>query len=54
MGAGGGEEVDATSHRFFQFFSGMGRAFWQTKLLAAGSSLEHLSMEKCFRLDLLS
>ena len=33
-------------NRSFQFFSGMGRAFSQTKFLAVGSSLGHLSMKK--------
>ena len=33
-------------NRFFQFFSGMGRVFLQTKFLAAGSSLGHMSMKK--------
>ena len=32
-------------NRFLQFFSGMGRAFLQTKFLAVGSSLGHLSMK---------
>ena len=34
------------SNRFFQFFSGMGRSFLQTKFLAVGSSLGHLSMKR--------
>ena len=43
MAKGGG---DATSHnRFFHFFSGMGGAFLQTKFLAIGSSLVHLSIK---------
>ena len=51
--------VDATPpnrhvNRFFQFFSGMGRAFMQTKFLVVGSSLEHLSMKKFFKSDLPS
>ena len=37
-------------NRFFQFFSGMGRAFLQTKFLAVGSSLGHLSMKKIFEM----
>ena len=42
--------VDATPplpppNRFFQFFSGRGRAFLQTKLLPVGSSLGYLSMK---------
>ena len=39
-------------NRFFEFFSGMGRTFLQTKSLAVGSSLGHLSMKKIFKSDL--
>ena len=35
--------------RFFHSFSGMGRAFLQTKFLAIGSFLGHLSMKKVSR-----
>ena len=37
-------------NRFFQFFSGMGRAFLQTKFLAVGESLVHLCMRKFFQI----
>ena len=48
MARGGG------CHGFFKFFSGTGRAFLQSKFLAVGSSLGHLSMKKFFRSDLPS
>ena len=35
---------------FFQFVSGLGRAFLQTKFLAVGSSLEHLSIKRDFQI----
>ena len=53
MAKGGG--VDATLNRFFQFFTGMGRPFLQTKFLAVGSFFGHLPMKKIsdrtYRLD---
>ena len=42
----GGGGLDATTpRRFYQFFSGIGRAFLQTKVLAVGSSLGHLPIK---------
>ena len=54
MAKGGGEGLDASPNRFFKFFSEMGRAFRQIKLLLVSSSLGHLPTEKFFKSDLLS
>ena len=46
MGGGGGGWMPLPlAQQVFQFFLGMERAFFQTKLLAVGSSLGHLSMK---------
>ena len=55
-----GEGLNATSppntNRFFQFFGRVGRAVLQTKFLAIGSSLRHLSiknfLDRTYRLGL--
>ena len=43
-----------TFQQVFQVFLGSGKSFLQTKFLAVGSSLGHLSMKKFFRSDLSS
>ena len=50
MTGGGGGGGDAIPNRLFKFFSLMGRAFLQTKFLAVGLSLGHLSIEKIFQI----
>ena len=51
MAKRGARGVDATPTGFFQFFSGIGRAFLQTKFLAVGSSVHEKFSDRTYRLD---
>ena len=52
MAKGGGGWAGCNSQQVFPIFLGDEKRFYETKFLAVGLSLGHLSMKKLFRSDL--